>query len=239
MSMVAQLAHAPPMIDLGRPDSMLHLFYCANLLCPSYGAADGCRAMILPCGELEAGLTLQPPDKEGGQSVNGEFWIVGWEQHDDGVPPDQAPLFYDDRSHMNLPDELAQPFGFDGRWDTKAAGVPYWTGNGVTLDHARIPCPPFTFLLQINQRVYVDGPPPSADQAGLPVSIYSETGGETQWQYVEPSDRSSGSSHASLIYQNGDEFYGADFVNFGSDGTGFVFIDRSADPPEVRWYWSR
>lgn len=43
----------------------------------------------------------------------------------------------------------------------------------------------------------------------------------------------------SLIFEKGAPSFGVDFANFGSDGTGFVFIDRSASPPELRWFWSR
>jgi hypothetical protein len=104
--------------------------------------------MILQYQEIGHGVTRQPAGKEGAQSINGELWIVAWDRHEDAVTPEQASLFYDDRSHLNLPDEIAQPFGFDERWNTKARGVPYWNGGGVTLNRAYIPCPPFEFLLQ-------------------------------------------------------------------------------------------
>jgi len=241
MSMVAQLEHAPPMIDLGKPGGVLHLFYCANLLCESWGVG-GCHAMILQCEELGSGPTPQPLDKDGDQVINGELWIIGWESHEDQVTPEQAPLFYDDARHLDLPDEIAQPFEFDPRWNTKAGGVPYWGGNGVTLDHARIPCPPFEFLLQIHETVYVDGAPPAADVIGCDVSTYEYVGNETRWEHTTPSDRPPGSwpeASMSLVYEKGSESYGVDFVNFGSDGTGYVFINRHSNPPEVRWFWSR
>jgi len=239
MSMVAQLAHTLPVIDLGRAGSVLHLFFCANVACRTYGDIYGCRAMILQCQEIGNGVTLQPADKDAGQSINGELWIVAWDRHEDAVTPEQAPLFYDDRSHLNLPDEIAQPFGFDERWNTKAGGVPYWTGGGVTLDRSYIPCPPFEFLLQIHSRIYVDGAPPAADLIDCRVSIYEEVGSETKWNHTRPTGQHAGSCGMSLIYENGADSYGVDFVNFGSDGTAFVFIDRLSNPPEVRWHWNR
>jgi hypothetical protein len=114
MSMVAQVAHTPPVIDLGRAASVLHLFFCANVACRTYGGVDGCRAMIPQCQEIGNGVTRQPAHKESGQSINGELWIVAWDRHEDAVTREQALLFYDDRSHLNLPDEIAQPFGFEG-----------------------------------------------------------------------------------------------------------------------------
>jgi len=240
-SMVAQLEHAPPMIDLGETGGVLHLFHCANLLCQSWGA-DGCHAILLRREEIGSGLTLQPPDKDGDQVINGELWITGWEHHEDSVSPDLAPLFYDDARHMELPNEIANPSDFWPQWRTKAGGVPYWGGNGVTLDHTRIPCPPFEFLLQIHETVYVDGLPPAADVVGCDVSVCEQVGEETKWEHTTPGDRPAQAwpnSPMSLVYEKGDESYGADFVNFGSDGTGYVFINRHSNPPEVRWFWSR
>ncbi|MBB3137765.1 hypothetical protein FHS26_005533 [Rhizobium pisi] len=238
MSMVAQLEHDPPAIDLGSAGGVLHLFFCANLLCLSYGAG-GCEAVILRCEEIGHGLTEQPPDEDGNQSINGEVWISGWEPHDDPVPPEQVSSFYDDGDHMNLPDDIAQPFGFDSRWNTKAGGVPYWTGNGVTLDPSSITCPPFEFLLQIHQMVYIDGAAPPADVVGCTVSIYKEIAGETEWEHHAPTKPPAASSPMSVIAEHGAQSYGVDFVNFGSDGTAFVFIDRHSTPPIVRWHWSR
>lgn len=236
MSTVAQLVHAPPVIDLGRAGSALHLFFCADVACRTYGGIEGCRAVILQREEIGNGVTPQPADREGGHSMNGELWITAWDRHEDAVTSEQAPSFYDDRSHLNLPDEIAQPFGFDERWNTKAGGVPYWTGGGgVTLDRAHIPCPPFEFLLQIHSRIYVDGAPPAADLLDCLVSIHEEVGGETKWNHTWPAGRHAGFS---LIYEKGADSYGVDFVNFGSDGTAFVFIDRRC-PPEVRWHWNR
>ena len=31
----------------------------------------------------------------------------------------------------------------------------------------------------------------------------------------------------------------ADFANFGSDGVAYIFIDRTAAPPNILWFWNR
>jgi hypothetical protein len=36
-----------------------------------------------------------------------------------------------------------------------------------------------------------------------------------------------------------DPRYPVMFANFGSDGVGFVFIDRTREPPSVAWFWTR
>jgi len=242
MSLVAQLEHSPQMIDLGGTGRVLHLFYCGNLLCASYGAPCTCQAIILQREEIGSGLTPPPPDKDGEQSINGELWITGWQNHEDSVPPDQAALFYDDDSYMELPESIANPFDFAPQWETKVGGVPNWGGNGVTLDHTHIPCPPFEFLLQIHETVYVDGLPPEPNVAGCDISTFERIGAETQWEHRTPDRQTSPGgpkSQMSIVHQKGATSYGVDFVNFGSDGTGYVFINRDCDKPEVRWFWSR
>ena len=238
MSMVAQFEHASPVIDLGKTGGVLHLFYCANLLCMGYGVG-GCQAMVLPREEIGSGLTPQPPDKEGDQVINGELWITGWERHEDSVSPDQASLFYDDVRYMKLPDEIANPFDFSPQWDTKAGGVPYWGGNGVTLDYASIPCPPFEFLLQIHQTVYVDSEPSAVDVIGGDVAIHENVDRGRRLEVTHWPAGGVGEPETSWVYENDDEMEGIDFANFGSDGTGYVFINRHSNPPEVRWFWSR
>lgn len=242
MSMVAQLEHSPPAIDLGRCGAVLHLFSCADLLCPSYGNPCGCAAVVLQHQEIGNTLTAPPPDEHADPVINGELRITGWQASEDAVRADQAALFYEDRSYMELPETIATPFDFAPQWDTKAGGVPYWGGNGVTLDPVHIPCPPFEFLLQIHETVYVDGTPPEPDVIGCDVSTYQRVGAETRWEHRTPAQMSaqgSPASQMSIVHQKGSESFGVDFVNFGSDGTGYVFINREADPPEVRWFWSR
>jgi len=191
---------------------------------------------------MTGALTNPPPDEDADLVINGELWITGWQLHEDAVSPDQASLFYDDRSYMELPDSIANPFDFAPKWDTKAGGVPYWGGNGVTLDPDHIPCPPFEFLFQIHETVYLDGMPPEPDVIGCDVSSYERVGAETRWEHRTPDNRTrlpAPPSQMSIVHQKGAETFGVDFVNFGSDGTGYVFINREADPPEVRWFWSR
>jgi hypothetical protein len=71
------------------------------------------------------------------------------------------------------------------------------------------------------------------------VTIYEEVSSETKWNHTWPTGQHAGSCDMSLIYEKGADSYGIDFVNFGSDGTAFVFIDRLSNPPEVRWHWNR
>ncbi|SFB42631.1 hypothetical protein SAMN03159496_03603 [Rhizobium sp. NFR07] len=212
MSMVAQLEHALPMIDLGVPGSVLHLFYCANMLCMSYGDPTSCEAVVLRCEEISSGLTEQPLNKDGEQVVNDEVWIAGWGTHDDPVTLQQLPSFYHDQAHRKLPEEIAHPYDFDLGWYTKAGGAPYWTGHGVTLDPSHTPFPPFELLLQIHETVYLEGEVPVEELVDNSINLFEHTS----------FDRVA---------------YCVNFANLGT-GTGFIFIDRSSTPPLVRWHWS-
>ncbi len=212
MSMVAQLEHAPPMIDIGLSGSALHLFYCANLLCMSYGDPSSCDAVILTCEEIGTGLTEQPLNKDGERVVNDEVWISGWDAHDDIVKAEQIPSFYDEQTFAGLPEETAHPYNFELAWYTKAGGVPYWTGHGVTLDPDYTPCPPFELLLQFHETVYLEDDVAIEDLADTSINLYQHE-------------------------RFGEASYCVNFANLGT-GTGFVFIDRTASPPLVRWHWS-
>jgi hypothetical protein len=212
MSMVAQLEHATPMVDLGTPGSVLHLFYCANLLCMSYGEPNSCEAVVLQCEEIGRGLTEQPLNEDGEQVINDEVLICGWETHEDPVTPEQLPLFYDDQAHRGLREEIAHPYDFNLGWYTKAGGVPYWTGHGVTLEPSHTPCPPFELLLQIHETVYLEGSVPMEELADTSINVFEHTNFDSV-------------------------SYGVNFANLGT-GTGFIFIDRSQTPALVRWHWS-
>lgn len=237
-SLVAQLEHNPPALDLGTDGGVLHLFFCANVGCARYGTGLS-TAVLLPNDALGYGLTAQPLSRDAAQSINGEAWITAWDSFDDAVQPDQVAAFYDYRAHMALPDEIANPFDFDPRWSCKAAGVPYWTGNGVTLEARTIPYPEFEFLLQIPEYIWLKGRPPTADAIGTVVSICRKVAGETVWEHMAPTVNQKTGAPMGIVHEEGADHYTADIVNFGSDGIGFVFINRHVTPHEVRWFWSR
>jgi hypothetical protein len=68
-------------------------------------------------------------DAESAGPVLLELWVTDWRAEDDGVPPELEPHYYDPRFYQ-LPDPYQVPHDFDSERNTKAGGVPYWTGNG-------------------------------------------------------------------------------------------------------------
>src|ERR1700677_2104523 len=87
--LLAQLCHEPPMLDLGSPSAVLHLFQCME--CCGIDEGDGIEdcgrgALVIDRSELDEGLPPMPevpmpafgdlPD----QQLIGEFWISGWDE---------------------------------------------------------------------------------------------------------------------------------------------------------------
>ena len=69
---------------------------------------------------------------------------------------------------------------------------------------------------------------------------FEEVNGERISSHGQPaSERRLSNAPWKLFYERGSTFHDAEYTNFGSDGTAFVFIDRTQTPPVVRWLWNR
>src|SRR5262245_40468382 len=90
MSLLAQLRHHPPALDLGGGGHVLHLFQCQE--CFGYEAGQGNDAVMVPLRSLGQGLTQLPPSEDlrgilGGEldRLVGELWIEGYKTEDDDL----------------------------------------------------------------------------------------------------------------------------------------------------------
>jgi len=226
------------MLDLGAEGSVLHLFQC--LECLGIGTKEG-GAFIVHRSVLHEGLsTIAGYDlpAEYGSPLIGEVWITGWKEHDDGIPSARLPEFFDERRLWKLHDEFPQIDWFGSRGMTKSGGSPRWTGNGP-MDYPR---PPFEFLLQIDDYLYIDGPPPSPDAVGTSVEYYtqSSTNGSIDRVLQSPvSKKLPLNAPWFILHERGSNCYYLAFTNLASDGTAFVFIDRTKSPCGARWYFNR
>lgn len=228
MPLVAQLPHHPAVLDLGDDRWVLHLFMCANGgLCETWDGNSGCNAaIVLGNDELETALAEPPP----GLPLNGEVFISGWSEQDDGIEPARLPEFLDAEAFWRMP--ATETGILDFRLKTKCGGVPYWTANGPQA----VPPAPFVYLMQMDTVLFVDGDMPSADEAGCSIQINHPTRVE---QFHSPPESVRPNSPNHLQQVAGSDFYCVDWVNFGSDGTAYVFINRKTNPPQVHWYWNR
>jgi hypothetical protein len=225
------------MLDLGDENAVLHLFMCGEC-----GGIDqertGLDAFILNRSELHNALaTVDDYDHEPADyaPLTGEAWITGWTEHDDGIPASRLPEFYDEKKLWSLQDEFPQIPWFQSEEDTKFGGSPRWTGNGP-MD---FPPPPFQFLLQLGSYLSVEGPPPAARDVGCFVETYAPTDrGDTHTDSPDPTDNRLNVPWY-ILYERGASHHCFAYTNFASDGTAFVFIDRTQSPPIPRWFYNR
>jgi hypothetical protein len=229
MPLVAQLSHCEPAIDLGDERNVLHLFQCGSAgLCETWDANSGANAAVILD---EAQLNSQQPESPTAQLLNGETCISGWLAFEDGIPSELLPDYLDADAYWKL--STVEWTVARLQRMTKARGIPYWTANGPQ----EVPSQPYEYLLQIDTNLYVDGPLPSAADAGCQVRLNHSSGKAT---ISDPPDGSQKPGSPNFLQQDeGSEGYYVDWVNFGSDGTAYVFIDRTVTPPKVLWCWNR
>lgn len=252
MALLAQIPHDPPAIDLGNDSYVLHLFQCPVGGCSSYDYQAGCSSgLVVKRDELTQGFTeapsidhlprnamavpasgMAPADPASEIPLNGELWISGWTEHEDGIPASIRHAFFDWDQFQDLPNEV-QNLGFETRWRTKTGSVPLWGGNGV----AEYPPAPFEYLMQIGTFLFLPGEMPSPDQMGCSarINIAGESGRDL------PVSEHAKLDNAPWFAQQdeGDDRFYVEIANFGTDGTAYVYINRQVSPPDVVWAWSR
>jgi len=234
--LLAQLRHEPPMLDLGSPGAVLHLFQCLEC-----GGIDDCGrdAVLLNESDLGCGLVRiegfnVEPDL--GNSLIGELWIDGWDEVDDGIPDARFSEFFDEKSVWKLHDEFPAIDWYSCREKTKFGGSPRWTGNGPSFEP-----PPFEFLFQLDNYLFLDGLPPNPNEVGCVVitNTLKKNGNSDQTCVRPDAGRTQENAPWAVMYDYGSDHHYVDFTNLGSDGTLYVFFDRNQQPHEVRWLWRR
>lgn len=229
LSHLAQLPHHDRIFDLGKAGSVLHLFHCEwDGICSTWDDSTGASHWeIIDKTDLSAGLTSPPVEAR----LLGEYRITGWQE---GKTPAQflanLDSWYDQDRFFKLEDGI-----FEGmiKIDTKAGGIPYWTGNGPNS----FPDPPYEYLAQFDTFMHCSGPIPTPDQADTTVR-YNGAGEGGDDVYVDPEKKRGTANHLIQVERDPDRFYG-DWANLGSDGTGFLFINREIDPVDIVWFWNR
>lgn len=155
MSLLAQLVHEPPMIDLGG-DYVLHLWHWNTPEQyrdpPEY--EFHCDVSTLVRRE-ELGDSLTPAPQ--GQPLIGEVYIQGWEEVEDNAPDDWYPLFFDDYSE--LLDRETGDINFGGGLTTKFGGPPCWQGTNAIENAPK----ESAFVFQTDAYIPIAGPMPSKE----------------------------------------------------------------------------
>ncbi|MFG6457141.1 hypothetical protein [Roseateles sp. BYS96W] len=189
MSHLAQLPHEPRTMPVG-DGQVLFIFKCESGDGCSFWEHDGGANAVVTVDRSALGDSPTPaPESDGVPApVLREIGITGWDEKDDGAPPELEAAFYRYGTHSDLPKAISAPHNWAGGWHTKSGGVPCWTANGA---QAQPDIPPGRLLLQIDNWLELEG-------------------GET-----------------------------AEIANFCSDGTAYVFVDRSVVPPTYSMFINR
>lgn len=162
--------------------------------------------------------TLVPKSKLGneltpapaGQKLIGEVYIDRWETFDDNAPDSWLPMFFERDSYSKLLDRETGKIRFGGGLGTKFGGPPCWQGtNAIENSPQRS-----DFIFQTDAYIPIAGQPPSDDV----VKKHNLEG-------IFPC-------------RNGDGYIYV-ITDFASDGSAFVFLDKSQTPPLPIWTWSR
>jgi hypothetical protein len=236
--LVAQLCHEPPMLDLGGKGAVLHLFQC--LECCGINEKER-AAFLVDHTVLGSGLRrIEGYDRVSEyawSALIGEAWIEGWEEYDDDIPELRLVDFYDEKKLWALQEEFSKIKRFEGRQFTKFGGSPRWTGWGPM----GFPLPPFEFLFQLNNDLYIDGLAPNPDDVGCQVWTFSPASGkDRQYTTVKPKPgKQRANAPWGITHEPPDPYFSFEFTNLGSDGVLYVFIDRTRQPHGVRWFWNR
>lgn len=121
-SLLAQFAHAPPRLDLGRAGRVMSVFQCNHNpgLCSTWEGGSGANACLVTepedLGEGSTPLPAEalPPDPE--------VRIVAWIEKEDGISESLAEKYFSDEDYFAL-SEAQWRMATSG---TRLGGVPCW-----------------------------------------------------------------------------------------------------------------
>ena len=144
------------------------------------------------------------------QCLIGEVFIDGWEELEDNTPAEWLPEFFDESSYSDLQEREVGDIQFGCGLGTKFGGPPNWQGTNAIRNAPKN----FDFLFQTDAYIPIQGKPPSKEI----IKQHNLTG-------IMPT-------------KDPDNFIFV-ITDFACDGSAFLFMDKSQDPPIPHWNWSR
>jgi hypothetical protein len=218
------------MIDLGG-DYVLHLWHWSdfeNYCEPPDYIADPKFSLLVPRSSLGRGL-IPPPH---GTRLFGEVLIEGWRELDDNMPDDWLPLFYSSKTFREVSSREGGCIEFGNGLRNKFGGQPCWSVAGPdAIDHVPGELP---FLFQTDGWIRIKGPVPSYEEVGA-VLLDDHSGPER----ITKNPKATRPEAPWYLMTTDRDEYIAIIADFASDGSAYVFMDRSTNPPVPRWTWSR
>lgn len=149
-SLLAQLRHEPPKLDLGRPGRILYVFQCARWHengCDSFDPASGANA----CFVLEPEELCEEVPLNSGAPLLAhlETRVLSWKTRVETLRDEFARAYFDPKNWRTVPTD--ECYTISGA--TKLGGVPFW-GNVGPSD---IPAGNWRFVLQMSDYHFIPG----------------------------------------------------------------------------------
>lgn len=121
-SLLAQFAHHPDRLDLGRAGRVLHVFQCNHDpgMCSTWEGGAGANACVITEAEESTGALTSAPSSD--TSIEREARIVEWLEMDDGLSDAEAARFSNADSYFELPRLTTESVSMS----TRLGGVPHW-----------------------------------------------------------------------------------------------------------------
>lgn len=122
-SLIAQFAHHPERLPLGRDGRMLFVFQCNHDpgMCETWDQNSGANAaFVLEPEALNGGESALPADAPPSDPA---MLVTGWDAQDDGLTAEQAAAFFSEAGMATLDDDLLDQERYDR---TQLLGVPCW-----------------------------------------------------------------------------------------------------------------
>lgn len=149
-SLLTQLRHDPPRLDLGRAGRILYVFQCARWHengCDSFDPASGANAcFVLEPEELCAD---GPVDSDATRLVHLETRVLSWEWHVETLRAEFAGDYFDPADWWMVP--IDERYAISGA--TKLDGIPFWGNAGPYY----VPTGNWRFVLQLSDYHFIPG----------------------------------------------------------------------------------
>lgn len=149
-SLLAQLRHDPPRLDLGRAGRILCVFQCARWHengCDSFDPSSGANAcFVLEPEELRGDV---PPPDTASHLAHLETHVLSWEPHVETLRAEFVDAYFDPTKWHSVPTDECYAISLD----TKLGGIPFW-GNVGPSD---MPVGNWRFVLQMRDYHYIPG----------------------------------------------------------------------------------
>lgn len=221
-SLLAQFAHHSERLDLRRAGRVLFVFQCDNYPsgCSTWDAKSGANScFVLEPEELTEATTPIPADSPEPML---EARVSGWMEKEDGIDPNLAGDFLEDKTYLQLPEEVIDKCSTG----TRLGGVPSWIQSP---DEA--PPNPWRYVGQLDS-TYSFYQPSLKPKANVSEGI--------GWRFFKSVIRLP-AQPAGPLHEDKEHFEGrthwAQGPNFGDGGIGYIFLKRGDGVPEGLFFW--